>query len=89
MKKTLLPFLLSVLLLLLAVLLSIAIGSVFISPLDLWQTLARQTSDATLNTIIWDIRLPRTALIMLTGAALAGSGGAYQGLFRNPWSIHT
>ncbi len=34
--------------------------------------------------IIWQIRLPRTALILLTGAALGGSGAAYQGLFRNP-----
>ena len=31
-----------------------------------------------------DIRLPRTVLIALTGASLAGSGAAYQGLFRNP-----
>jgi iron complex transport system permease protein len=31
-----------------------------------------------------DIRLPRTVLIALVGAALAGSGAAYQGLFRNP-----
>jgi iron complex transport system permease protein len=30
------------------------------------------------------IRLPHSALIALTGAALAGSGAAYQGLFRNP-----
>jgi iron complex transport system permease protein len=33
---------------------------------------------------LFDLRLPRTALIMLTGAALGGSGAAYQGLFRNP-----
>jgi len=31
-----------------------------------------------------DIRLPRTVLIALVGAALAGSGATYQGLFRNP-----
>ena len=84
MKKTFLPFLISLLLLLLAVLLSIAIGSVFISPLDLWDTLIGHATQATFTTIIWDIRLPRTALILLTGAALSGSGGAYQGLFRNP-----
>jgi iron complex transport system permease protein len=34
--------------------------------------------------ILFDIRLPHTALVFLTGAALAGSGAAYQGLFRNP-----
>ena len=43
------------------------------------------TSDnETFRTILWNIRLPRTVLIALVGAALAGSGAAYQGLFRNP-----
>ena len=35
-------------------------------------------------TILFDLRLPRTLLVALTGAALSGSGAAYQGLFRNP-----
>jgi iron complex transport system permease protein len=39
---------------------------------------------ATFSFIISDIRLPRTVLVLLTGAALGGSGTAYQGLFRNP-----
>jgi iron complex transport system permease protein len=34
--------------------------------------------------IILTLRLPRTALVLLTGAALGTSGAAYQGLFRNP-----
>jgi len=38
----------------------------------------------TYTTILYQIRLPHTALIALTGMALAGSGAAYQGLFRNP-----
>ncbi len=84
MKKSLLPFLLSFLFLALAILLSIAIGSVFISPIDLWHVLTSATANETFKTIIWSIRLPRSALILLTGAALAGSGASYQGLFRNP-----
>lgn len=36
------------------------------------------------TSILWKIRLPRTVLIALTGAALGGSGATYQGLFRNP-----
>lgn len=36
------------------------------------------------RTILLEIRLPRTVLIALVGAGLAGSGAAYQGLFRNP-----
>lgn len=39
---------------------------------------------ATSATILYDIRLPNMALIALTGMALAGSGAAFQGLFRNP-----
>ena len=38
----------------------------------------------TFTSIVWKIRLPRTILIALTGAALGGSGATYQGLFRNP-----
>ncbi len=69
--------------LLIALLLSLAIGSVFISPKELWQTLLGNGTE-TAESILWKIRLPRTILIALTGAALAGSGAAYQGLFRNP-----
>jgi iron complex transport system permease protein len=36
------------------------------------------------ETILLQVRLPHTLLIALTGAALASSGAAYQGLFRNP-----
>ncbi|HEY2980482.1 MAG TPA: iron ABC transporter permease [Anaerolineales bacterium] len=77
-------YLLSLLLLCLALLLSLAIGSVFIPPGEVWRALSGATHNETFRTIVWDIRLPRTALIALVGAALAGSGAAYQGLFRNP-----
>ena len=36
------------------------------------------------DTILWQLRLPRIALAALVGGALAASGAAYQGLFRNP-----
>ena len=36
------------------------------------------------STILFDIRMPRVALMALTGAALATAGATYQGLFRNP-----
>ena len=77
------PLLSSLLFLLLALVLSLAIGSVFISPAELWQTLLGRGTE-TSTAILWRIRLPRTILIALTGAALGGSGAAYQGLFRNP-----
>ena len=91
MSRRLLPFLWTLLFLALAAIISIAIGSVFISPADLWRILTGWLSAATLpepvktfSFIIASIRLPRTVLVLLTGAALSGSGAAYQGLFRNP-----
>lgn len=78
------PYLLTFLALSVALLLSITIGSVFIPPAELWAALTGSGANSTFDTILWDIRLPRTALILLVGAALSGSGAAYQGLFRNP-----
>jgi len=81
MRRT--PFLSSFLFLLIAILFSLAIGSVFISPKELWQVIIGNGNE-TFASILWKIRLPRTILIALTGAALGGSGATYQGLFRNP-----
>jgi iron complex transport system permease protein len=77
------PYLFSFLLLILAIVLSIAIGSVFLSPSEIWSTLIGRGAEIS-NSILWKIRLPRTVLVILTGAALGVSGASYQGLFRNP-----
>lgn len=91
MSKRFLPYIASLGILIVAVILSLAIGSVFIAPSQLWQILRSWLSHnqlpaglETFSLIISDIRLPRTVLVLLTGAALGGSGTAYQGLFRNP-----
>jgi iron complex transport system permease protein len=86
------PYLLNGVLLVLALLLSIAVGSVFIPPEALAGLLLGRLPGIQISTdwpeafsvILFRIRLPHTALVTLTGAALAGSGAAYQGLFRNP-----
>jgi iron complex transport system permease protein len=77
------PYLASSAFLFLALLLSLGIGSVFLSPAQLWAALTGRGSDISMA-ILWSIRLPRTVLVALTGMALAGSGATYQGLFRNP-----
>ena len=77
------PYLFSFVVLGLVLLLSLAVGSVFLTPSQLWAALIGKGSQ-TAHAILWDIRLPRTVLIALTGMALGGSGAAYQGLFRNP-----
>ena len=86
------PYLLSTILLILSLVFSIALGAVFISPDTIFRILASQILgiDITPNwpnsfsAIIMAVRLPHTVLVALTGAALASSGAAYQGLFRNP-----
>ena len=37
-----------------------------------------------IDTIVWQIRLPRVALAALVGAALGLAGAGFQGVFRNP-----
>lgn len=77
------PFLLTLAVLIVTLILSLAIGSVFIPPAELWD-IVRGVGEETFTFIVWNIRLPRTILIALAGAALGGSGAAYQGIFRNP-----
>lgn len=40
--------------------------------------------DKSIQTILWQVRLPRVILTFLVGAALAVSGGVLQAIFRNP-----
>lgn len=42
------------------------------------------TLDPAMATVLWNVRLPRVLAAMLVGAALAGAGSAFQGMFRNP-----
>jgi iron complex transport system permease protein len=86
------PYLISVALLLLALLASVAIGPVFVPPGEVLRVLLAQIPGLSVKadwqefapTIVFSIRLPHAMLMALTGAALAGSGAAFQGLFRNP-----
>ncbi len=86
-RRRLAVYLTAVGLLLSAGILSLAIGSVPIPLNVLLRLLAGQPvgeSSSVFGVIFFQLRLPRTVLVALTGAALAGSGAAYQGLFRNP-----
>ena len=86
------PYLVNLLFLLAALVFSVALGAVYIPPGTLIGILAgkipgwtlQPTWPASSDAIVWLVRLPHTLLIAITGAALAGSGAAYQGLFRNP-----
>lgn len=50
----------------------------------LWQLIRGEAISARDAIILFDIRLPRLAMGILVGAALAVSGAVMQGLFRNP-----
>ena len=86
------PFVLSTIFVLTAGLLSLMVGSTTISPriiLDVILAAIKGTTSSldpngVYATILFDLRLPRLVLLILVGASLAGSGAAYQGLFRNP-----
>jgi len=86
------PYLLNLILLLLVIILSVAVGAVYIPPAlivrmvfgRLFGIQSVGSWPEAFSTIVFAIRLPHTVLIALSGAALAGSGAAYQGLFRNP-----
>ena len=86
------PWIVSLALLGIALILSVLIGSVFIPPSTLAAILlfrsininAMPEALRSFATILYYIRLPRAILMALSGAALAGSGAAYQGLFHNP-----
>lgn len=66
------------------------IGPAGISPGDVARVLAKHIAGAdvqvttSVDSIVWDIRLPRVLLAGLAGAVLAFSGATYQGIFRNP-----
>lgn len=71
---------------------SIAIGSTDIPLTDVYKTLVNRLFSAgfthdyssVINTVLFDIRLPRIVMAGLAGAALAVAGAAYQGMFHNP-----
>jgi len=68
--------------LLLTVGISLSQGAVALSFAQLWQALLHQ-GDPINQTILWDLRLPRTMAALIVGAALGMSGALLQGMLRN------
>lgn len=69
---------------------SFLIGRYPIAPYDVMIALASKilninsTVSPTMETIIYQVRLPRIVAAMLVGAALSIAGASFQGLFKNP-----
>ncbi|MQS09461.1 FecCD family ABC transporter permease [Streptomyces alkaliphilus] len=66
-----------------AVVLSLAVGSRTLPPAEIWDALLRG-GDGTTAQVIREMRLPRTLVGLLAGAALGVAGAVLQGLTRNP-----
>ena len=73
-----------IILLPLAAMVSLTLGTVDISLADGLNAIIGNSSSAQINTILFDIRLPRILLAISVGAVLASTGAVMQGLFRNP-----
>ena len=68
---------------------SFLMGRYPISPVDVVKTILsplfpQLTVSSTVNTIVWQIRLPRILAALLVGASLSMAGTAFQGIFKNP-----
>jgi len=64
-----------------------SVGSVWVGPGALLSAVGdgvRGQVHGTVDTIVWQLRVPRVLLAALVGAALALAGAAFQGVFRNP-----
>lgn len=66
-----------------AVLLSLSLGPVTLTPAQLWQAL-REGPSTPAGAIFWYARAVRTAACLLAGAALSVAGCVIQGVLRNP-----
>jgi iron complex transport system permease protein len=76
-------------LLLAALMIAAALTGVYpIGPGDAISAIGRlltgRAGEGQIDTVLFEVRLPRVFAAVLVGAALAAAGAAYQGLFRNP-----
>lgn len=68
---------------------SFLMGRYPVSPVDVVKTILSPIFpqlfvSSTVNTIVWQIRLPRILAALLVGASLSMAGTAFQGIFKNP-----
>ena len=84
MKRSRLLFVLLSLLLVVLFALDLMVGSVALSPSEVWHTLFGGETDTATAAIVRSIRLVKAIVAVVAGAALAVSGLEMQTLFRNP-----
>ena len=63
--------------------LTLMLGQTFVAPDEVWRVLAgSETANARFT--VWDLRLPRAVLAILTGMCFGIGGIAFQTMLRNP-----
>lgn len=67
-----------------AILLSICLGTSWLSPTQLWKAIGDGTGKSYEGNIFWCVRLPRTIACILAGAGLSTAGAVIQGVLANP-----
>ncbi len=67
-----------------AIVLSLAVGAQTLSPAAVWQAMVDPDPAAPATAIVRELRLPRTILGVLVGLALGAAGALMQGHTRNP-----
>lgn len=69
---------------------SLLLGKYWISPIDALKAILNKTTlfsfayDENIDTVLFNIRLPRIILGLLIGGGLSCAGATYQGIFQNP-----
>ncbi len=82
--RTNLILLLSVAILFVLVFISVVVGSFSLTPSEIIGIVTGSLTDTVESRVFFNLRLPRTAMAVLSGLSLGLSGAIYQIIFRNP-----
>ena len=89
-KRNIIKFILLILIPIIAFLFSITLGRYSISLKEIFTIIYAKIFDIKINypkvidTVIFQVRIPRIVIAMIVGSSLSISGAVYQGMFKNP-----
>lgn len=84
MNKKIIFFIILGAIFILSVVLSLLFGAVNFTFKGIIQALFNPNTESVIQTILWQIRIPRIILGIFVGAGLAACGATFQGILRNP-----
>lgn len=83
-KKDFIQYLIAIILLCAAFILSIGVGRYPIPIKDIIRIIFGGEVDSTVRMVFFNLRLPRTIMVVIAGIGLSISGSVYQTIFKNP-----